>query len=186
MAAWLAVAVLASACGEPPNKEMDQAQAAIDAARVAGADRFAAADYDAARAALREAHEAVTQRDFRQALNHALESRERAQAAGRAADEARARLRGEAGTAAAGVTALLSDLASRVKSSGARLAPARAREARRLLDQAPAELQEVGRLIEDDDFAEANARLTALKSRIAAQIAALDARRAGAAARRRR
>jgi len=42
-AACLLAVLVVTACGEPPNKEMDQAQGAIDAARAAGADRYATA-----------------------------------------------------------------------------------------------------------------------------------------------
>ena len=68
------------ACGgEPPDKEMQQAQGAIDAARAAGADQYAHEEFAAAQEALTHANEAVEQRDYRLALNHALDSRERAQ-----------------------------------------------------------------------------------------------------------
>jgi len=57
---------------------MDQAQGALDAARAAGAERYATAEYQAAATALKNAQDAVAQRDYRLALNHALDSRERA------------------------------------------------------------------------------------------------------------
>src|SRR5262245_39537328 len=80
-----ALAVLASliaaACGSPPDKELQQAQTAIDAARAAGADRFAAEEFSAAQAALGRANDAVAQRDYRLALSNALDARERAQTA---------------------------------------------------------------------------------------------------------
>ena len=46
----------------PPNKEMDQAQGAIDAARAAGAERYAATEYTAATEALKNANDAVAGR----------------------------------------------------------------------------------------------------------------------------
>ena len=88
---WLVLifctAFLASACGDPPTREMDQAQGAIDAARAAGADRYATEEYQAAVDALKQAQEAVAQRDYRLALNHAIDSRERAQNAAKQAAE---------------------------------------------------------------------------------------------------
>ena len=69
------VVFLASACTSPPNKEMDQAQGAIDAARAAGAERYAAKELAAANAALKSANDAVQEGDYRLALNHALEPR---------------------------------------------------------------------------------------------------------------
>ncbi|MGH9147869.1 MAG: DUF4398 domain-containing protein, partial [Vicinamibacterales bacterium] len=71
----IAAALLFSACAEPPNKEMDQAQGAIDAARAAGADDYANEQLTSAVSALKQSRDAVTQRDYRSALNYALESR---------------------------------------------------------------------------------------------------------------
>ena len=46
--ALITATILSASCAEPPNKEMNQAQGAIDAARAAGADKFAAAEFTAA------------------------------------------------------------------------------------------------------------------------------------------
>jgi hypothetical protein len=54
-----------TACTSPPNKEMDQAQGAIDAARAAGADRYASTEFTAATTALKSANDAVAQGDYR-------------------------------------------------------------------------------------------------------------------------
>ncbi len=88
--------LLAIACASPPQKEMDQADGAIATARAAGAPQYASEDFAAAEAALRRSHEAVEQRDYRQALNHALDARERAQTAAREAADKKAVARGEA------------------------------------------------------------------------------------------
>src|SRR5437764_12547443 len=77
----MVAAVAGAACGDPPDKEMQQAQGAIDAARAAGADQYARDEFTAAEDALKRSHDAVAQRDYRQALNTALDARERAQAA---------------------------------------------------------------------------------------------------------
>jgi len=75
--AWLVVTLLVlPACAEPPSKEINQAQGALDAARAAGADQYATDEYRAAASALKSANDAVTQRDYRLALNFALDSRE--------------------------------------------------------------------------------------------------------------
>ena len=81
LAGIVSSSVLFAACGAPPTREMDQAQGAIDAARAAGADRYASDSYEAAVKALQSAHDAVAARDYRLALNHALDSRDRAQRA---------------------------------------------------------------------------------------------------------
>jgi hypothetical protein len=82
-AAWaIAVGLSTPACGgDPPDKEIKQAQAAIEAARGAGAGQYAKTEYAAAQDALKRATDAVADRDYRLALNHALDARERAEAA---------------------------------------------------------------------------------------------------------
>src|SRR4051812_28547144 len=94
--AWLLAAlVLLPACADPPTKELTQAQSAIDAARAAGAERYATDEFHSATQALKDANAAVDQRDYRLALDHALESRDRAQAAARDAAETKGRTRTE-------------------------------------------------------------------------------------------
>ena len=105
--ACLLVAFLVSGCTSPPNKEMDQAQGAIDAARAAGAERYAATEFAAANTALKNANEAAQQGDYRLALNHALDSREQATNAARVAADTRAKLRGDVERSLAEVTALV-------------------------------------------------------------------------------
>jgi hypothetical protein len=95
-ASLVLVAGLAAACGEPPSKEMGQAQGAIDAARAAGAESYATTEFKAAVDALARSQDAVNQRDYRLALNHALDSRERAQNAAKIAADQKAIVRSEA------------------------------------------------------------------------------------------
>ena len=102
----LITAILSASCAEPPNKEMNQAQGAIDAARAAGADKFAAAELTAAQDALKRSEEAVAARDYRQALSHALDSRGRAQNAAKMAVDGRADARGHAERAISEVATL--------------------------------------------------------------------------------
>ena len=96
--AFLALLVLfTTACGgDPPEREMQQAQDAIDAALAADADVYAAEELAAAEAALTRAGVAVSARDYRLALNHALDSRQRAQSAAKLAAEGMAAARVEA------------------------------------------------------------------------------------------
>ena len=116
VAAWRSSSLILSAsCAEPPNKEMNQAQGAIDAARAAGADRFAAAEFTAATDALKRSEEAVAAGDYRQALSHAIDSRERAQNAAKMAVEGRADARGQAERAIAEVATLLSRAQAQLK-----------------------------------------------------------------------
>jgi hypothetical protein len=92
----LVAAVLTCACGDPPEKEMAQAQGAIDAARATGADEYAHEEFGAAQEALLHAHEAVDQHDYRLALNFALDSRTQAQNAAKNAADQKAKARADA------------------------------------------------------------------------------------------
>ena len=87
---------------------MNQAQGAIDAARAAGADQFAAAEFTAAVDALKRSEEAVAAGDYRRRSATRIDSRERAQNAAKLAVEGRADARGEAERAIAEVATLLS------------------------------------------------------------------------------
>src|SRR5215831_1986994 len=100
----LVVFVLAVACSDPPEKELHQAQGAIDAARAAGAEKYAADELKAAQDALDHANTAVGDRDYRLALNYALDSRERAQNAAKMAADQKAATRSEAERLLAEVT----------------------------------------------------------------------------------
>ena len=82
--------------GDPPEKEMQQAQGALDAARAAGADQYAAEEFTAARWRSPTHAKPSTQRDYRLALNHALDSRERAQNAAKQAADGKAAARVDA------------------------------------------------------------------------------------------
>ncbi len=174
--ACLAAALLCFACAEPPNKEMDQAQGAIDAARAAGAERYATTEYTAATEALKNANAAVTVGDYRLALNHALESREQAQNAARGAADAKARIRGEVEHGITEITALIAQ--ARVRLTAAE----RARVARRLLQQPRADLtaaegalQKAGEAVAAEDYLAARDTLNGVRERVEGALAAINA-----------
>ena len=175
LSACLLAAVLVSSCGEPPNKEMDQAQGAIDAARAAGADRYAATEYTAATDALKRAQDAVAQRDYRLALNEALDSREHAQNAAREASDARAQLRGE-------VERDMAQIAALIAQANTRLAGAtRARVPRRVVDTERRELasvdervQKAGAAMRADDYLAAREALQGVREKIEQAVRALE------------
>ena len=176
LSACILAAVLVTACGgDPPNKEMDQAQGAIDAARAAGADRYATTEYTAATDALKRAQEAVTQGDYRQALNEALDSREHAQNAAREAADSQAQVRGE-------VERDMAQIATLIAEANTRLAAAtRARVPRRTLDGPRQELaavdesvQKAGAAMRANDYLAARAALQGVQERIAQAMKALQ------------
>jgi len=178
--AWLLSALLVAACGSPPHKEMDQAQGAIDAARAAGAERYASTEYAAARTALDQANEAVTQRDYRLALNHALESREQAQNAARTAADTRARLRGDTERALAEVNLLIVQTRGRLST----LTPARARRVRQQLTLFGEEVQKASKAIQAEDYDAAQRTLAAVKQGIQQILAASPTSAAAQSSRR--
>ncbi len=180
--AWLLAALLVSGCAEPPNKEMGQAQGAIDAARAAGADRYATTEFTAATAAMQQANEAVAQRDYRLALNRALESREHAQNAAREAADTRARIRGEVERSMAEIAALLAQANTRIAAADqARIPRTVVRTARQSLAQVNDDVQKAGAAMKGDDYSAALEALTGVKERIAQIISSVS----GAAPRRR-
>ena len=183
----LVALVLSSACGTPPHKEMDQAQGAIDAARAIGADRYAGTEFAAATNSLKLADEAVAQRDYRLALNHALESREHAQNATREAADARARIRGEVERSMAEVAALMAQANTLLT------AAEKSRVARRILTDARATLAEVngnvqkaGAAMKADDYMAAQPALEGVKARIEGVVSALEGAISAQSSRRRR
>jgi hypothetical protein len=120
------VAALALAsCGSPPDREMQQAEGAIEAARAAGADQYARDELAAAQDLLKRSGEAVAQRDYRLALNYALDSREQAQNAARLAADGKAIARVEADRATSSLVAALAAIQSRLKNAEAGRVPAR-------------------------------------------------------------
>jgi hypothetical protein len=165
--AWLFAALLVSACAEPPNKEIDQAQSAIDAARMAGADRYAADDYNAAAGALSRSRAAVSVKDYRLALNHALDAHSRAQAAANTATDTKARLRSEVERALADLRAALSDAHARLtaaeknRAARKRLGPSSA-----ALASIDKDVQEAGAALKAEDYLAAQAALQTVGARI--------------------
>jgi hypothetical protein len=149
----LAAALLASACGDPPDREMQQAQGAIDAARAAGAELYATEEFKAAQEALERANDAVEIGDYRLALNHALDSRERAQNAAKMSADGMAAARVEADHALTNLDAALSAAEAALKQAEARRAPARAlTELRRAIDESRGALQEARASLEKGDY----------------------------------
>ena len=166
---------------------MDQAQGAIDAARAAGADRYATTEYLAATDALKNANDAVAVGDYRLALNYALESREQAQNAARGAADAKARVRGEVERSMNDISALIAQARLRVT------AAERARVARRLLQPpradllaAEASLQKAGEAVAAGDYLAARDTLSGVKERVQGALEAINTTLAQRAPARRR
>ena len=177
-----AILFLSAACADPPSKEMNQAQGAIDAARAAGADRFAAAEFNAATDALKRSEDAVAAGDYRQALSHAIDSRERAQSAAKMAVEGRADARGQAERAITEVATLLSQAQAQLKNLGSR--PLRGPRA--TVADAQKTLQEARAALAKEDYAAVTRALNGAAAELRAALTQIDAAVPPAAARRRR
>jgi hypothetical protein len=158
--ALICALVVLLACGTPPTREMDQAQGAIDAARAAGADRYAVEQYGAAVKALESANTAVAQRDYRLALSHALDARDRAQGAAKEAASQQAVLRSGAEHRLGVVTALLDRAKQRLKSAEAARIPSRTLAgARTAIAGAESSLQKAGTHIQNGNYVESQEQL---------------------------
>jgi len=77
----IVAAALLAACHGPPVQEMSDARQAIAAARVAGAQTRAPADFDAAQAAMTSAEAHIQAREYTRARIAAQEAKRRAGAA---------------------------------------------------------------------------------------------------------
>lgn len=153
---------------------MDQAQGAIDAARAAGADRYATAQYQGAVQALASAHTAVEQRDYRLALNHALDSRERAQSAAKEAASQQGALRSNAERRLGEVTALLYQARQKLKGAEARVPRRSLVTARGAIVDAEGSLQKAGTDIQDGNYKESQERLAESAKKLQSAIAEID------------
>jgi len=190
LAAAIGTLIFLTACSEPPQKEIDRAQGAIEAARAAGADQYATEPFTAATTAMQQTHEAVAQRDYRLALSRAVDANERALEAARQAADGKAQAQTHAqALLARGLTAarLLSE---QLKAAEAARVPARELEAvRRVHADAQRALQEARAAMAAGTYLVAIRQMQDLPDKIASQTAeltqAIDAR-GGRAPRRRR
>jgi hypothetical protein len=187
LAGIICFSLLLSACGSPPNQEMDQAQGAIDAARAAGADRYATQEYEAAVKALQSAHDAVEARDYRLALNYALDSRDRAQSAAKEAATQQVTLRSNAERRLAQLTAMLDRAKQRLAAAqGARVARPLLAAPRSAIAEAEALLQKAGTGIQEGDYQSSQGWLSESATKLERAIAEIDTvmKRRGSKARR--
>jgi len=172
------VALTLSGCSEPPQKEIDQAQAAIDGAKAAGAETYAADEYAAAVTALQKSHGSVDQRDYREALNYAIDARQRAADAAKQAIAGRTRAKASAEKLVTECSARASQLDTDIKvAEAAHVLPRDLRSARTTLADAETALQEARTSMEAGNYAETTTALTEVRRKLDGAIAAVDALR---------
>jgi hypothetical protein len=157
----LVALVLFTACAEPPTKEHQQAEAAVASARAADAATYAPDGLQTAEAALQKYDEAVAQRDYRQALNFALDARDRAYEAAKQAGDAKTAARTQATKLADEVDSLSKTATARLAgTSGPKPSAQAVERLRAALKTASTALQEARSLIEREDYRGAIVRLT--------------------------
>ena len=167
--------LVAAACSEPPHKELDRAEGAIEAARAAGAEQYASESFAAATSAFQQANDAVAQNDYRLALTRALDAYSRAQQAARGAADGKARARSEAEAAIAAATGTLNQLTERLKTHAGNLPRREAAAARTAQADTTAALQKARAALSTGAYLDAKAAAEDLTTRIAAQIKEIDA-----------
>ena len=168
--------VLFVACSAPPTKEIDRAQQAIDAARAAGAEQYAAESFAAATSALQQSHEAVDQRDYRLALSLAVDASDRAQEAQRTAADNKAKARTQSEAAVNTANAALMHLQARLKAAEeARVPPRELAPAKETLKDAEGSLQKARAQLAAENYPAANQAVSGLDEQIRSEIRVVEA-----------
>jgi hypothetical protein len=169
------------ACGDPPEKEMQEAQGAIDAARAAGGDQYAGQEFTAAVDALKHAHEAAGDRDYRQALNFALDARERAQIALKEAADNKAAAKVNAERALAGANTTLGVAQKRLAELEGAHVPAKVlADPRKQLEASERRVQEARAAFDRGDFPDAAAAAAASSETLSTLVSSLESIKAPA------
>ena len=183
----LAASLTFASCGDdPPDKEIQQAQAALDSAKAAGASDYAPAEFAGAADALKHARDAVAERDYRLALTSAIDSRERAQSAAAQASEQKATAKTEAERLMAGTLLALSQARAKLKAVDSPRAPSKTvRAAHAALDQADTTVQEAGAAFQRGDYLVVRKTLDGLIARLSSISRDLEPQTAGPTRRRR-
>ena len=159
--AVIVVSSLMTACGDdPPNKEIQQAGQAIEAARAAGAPKYARDEFTAAEAALTRSQAAVVARDYRQALNDALDARDRAQTASKDAADRKTAVKLEVDRTLHDAALAIIDARAKLRSAEAAHRPrSQVQAARREITDAEMHVQEARTLFEKGEYLDAGTLL---------------------------
>jgi hypothetical protein len=164
---------------------MQQAQSAIETARGAGAERYATDEFAAAEDALKRASEAVTQRDYRLALNNALDARERAQNASKEAADRKGEMKKSTSKAIDEAGAALGNAQTELKAAeAAHVAPRMLAASRKAIADSEASVQKARTALGQDDFITATDAAHVATARLHAALHDLDAATATASRRK--
>jgi hypothetical protein len=145
-------ALLFTSCSSPPTKEREQAEGALTTARGADAATYAPKTLEAAEAALKKYDDAVAQRDYRQALSHAIDARDLAFEAAKQAAAEKTAARSQAEKLILEVEAQMKTANARLLGiSGPRLSAQAGERMRAALRGAPKVMQEArARMVRQD------------------------------------
>jgi len=140
-------------------------------ARTAGADKYAADEYSAAAIALQKSRDAVAQRDYRLALNYAIDARQRSQDAIKQAGGGRARAQHDADALMTRISALATELQTRLRAAEASRVPLKdLRSARTTVAAVDERLQEARTAIAAGNYDQATTVLTAVREKLDAAL----------------
>jgi len=174
----VSAAIIASsivACGgNPPDKELQQAEAAVDAARATSADRYAKEDFTASTDALKNAHAAVDARDYRLALNYALEAKDRADTAARDAADRKATARSNADRALHNAALWLVDIRAKLRTAQGHQPARVVNPAKKVAADSERVVQEARAAFEREDYPKVLEMLAAPMARLRESIRSLD------------
>jgi hypothetical protein len=179
-------ALAVAACGDPPEKEIQQAQGAIDTARAAGADQYAQSEFAAAEDALKRAHEAVAQRDYRLALNNALDARERALAAAKESADRKTTARADAERELLDAMTALNEMHAKARAAeAAHIPPKTLVSARGVITDSEDAVQKARAAFDKSDYLAVIAQARETRTRLLATAKEVDAAIAATKGRRR-
>jgi hypothetical protein len=97
-------------CEQPPTREIEAAQAQVDAARKEGAETYAADRWKDAQGSMQQARDRMAEKDYRGALSSANAAAERARSALQAIRSARSLAKGRTETTQAEIRAALDEV----------------------------------------------------------------------------
>ena len=163
-----------ASCSEPPTAEHDQAIASLAAARTAGAATYAADDFAAAQDFLKRYDEFVAQRDYKQALNAALNARDRGFDAAKASATKQQALRDDAAKQIA-VIELDLKAAEAALTVAPRSAARRSEKLRQTRKATTAAMQEARTLLGNGELTKAGKKLADASAALKRDIAAMQA-----------
>ena len=160
--AILAFVVAVVSCGSPPEAELAAAEAALESARGAGAEAYAADAYDRAKNTLSDARAKVEQGDYDAAKTAAIQAKDQADQAKSLAESTKVRVRDEAQAIVTRLSNAIGDASAAVDGAPrGKGADSDLDQLRADLGQAEAELSDARGSLSSSDF---NAALEQAKS----------------------